>query len=167
MYGKHFESMYDGSMYGAGIAVFAVWGYAISHTRKSRVELNPRKLADTLGGKIEEIEQAISFLRKPDPESRFKEHEGRRMIKEGEFQYFLPSWESHQAIRNADDRREYNRIKQKQRRIKLRDGLLPGEDRYLQAESKGATESELDHIVNSHLPDEKNQPQPYPDPSGR
>lgn len=118
MYGKHFESMYEGSMYGAGVAVFAVWGYVIAHTRSSRVELNPKKLSDTLGGKVSEIESAIKFLLSPDPNSRHKEHQGRRLIKEGEFQYFLPSWESYQAIRNADDRREYNRRKQAEYRAK-------------------------------------------------
>lgn len=118
MYGKHFESMYEGSMYGSGVAVFAVWGYVIAHTRKSRVELNPKKLSDTLGGTISEIEAAIKFLMSPDPNSRHKEHGGRRLIKEGEFQYFLPSWESYQKIRNADERREYNRVKQAEYRSK-------------------------------------------------
>lgn len=121
MYGKHFESMYEGSMYGAGVPVFAVWGYVIAHARKARVELNPRKLADTLGGDVSEIETAIEFLMKPDPNSRHKEHEGSRLIKEGEFQYFLPSWETYQAIRSADDRREYNRLKQQERRQKLKE----------------------------------------------
>lgn len=118
MYGKHFESMYEGSMYGAGVAVFAVWGYVIAHTRKSRVELNPKKLSDTLGGTISEIESAIKFLMSPDKNSRHNEHEGRRLIKEGEFQYFLPSWAAYQQIRNADERREYNRMKQAEYRAK-------------------------------------------------
>ena len=118
MYGKHFESMYDGSMYGAGIAVFAVWGYVIAHTRRSRVELNPRKLSDTLGGTQEEIVAAIEFLMAPDPNSRHKEREGRRLIKEGEFQYFVPAWEDYQTIRNEDGRREYNRLAQQRSRQK-------------------------------------------------
>lgn len=120
MYGKHFESMYEGSMYGAGIAVFAVWGYVIAHVRKSRVELNPVKLAHTLGGEVSDIESAITVLTEPDPKSRHKTHEGRRLIREGEFQYFVPSWETYQAIRNADDRREYNRQKQAEYRAKKR-----------------------------------------------
>ena len=120
MWGKHFESMYEGSMYGAGVAVFAVWGYVISHARKGRVELNPKKLADTLGGTVDEIQEAINKLTQPDPQSRHKQNEGRRLIKNGEFQYEIPSWESYQAIRNEDDRREYNRIKQAEYRAKRR-----------------------------------------------
>lgn len=112
MYGKHFESMYEGSMYGSGVAIFAVWGFVISHARAGRLELNPKKLADTLGGTVAEIEEAILKLQKPDPASRHKEFEGRRLIKEGEYQYFLPSWESYQTIQSAEAQREYNRRKQ-------------------------------------------------------
>jgi hypothetical protein len=116
MYGKHFESMYEGSMYGAGLAVFAVWGYVIAYTRDSRIELNPRKLADTLGGTVEEIKQAIETLMNEDPESRHKEEGGRRLIKEGEFQYRVPSWEYYQGIKNEQARREYNREAQRKHR---------------------------------------------------
>ena len=120
MYGKHFESMYEGSMYGAGIAVFAVWGFVISHTHHSRVELNPKKLADTLGGTVDEVAGAIEFLEKPDPSSRFKGQEGRRLIKEGQFQYFVPSWAEYQKIRSENDRREYQKLKQREYREKKR-----------------------------------------------
>ncbi len=118
MYGKHFESMYEGSMYGAGLDVFAVWGYVIAHTKRSRVELNPKRLSDTLGGDIPAIDKAIEFLMAPDPISRHKEHEGRRLIKEGQFQYFVPSWEAYQVIKNAEDRREYNRVKKSEQRAR-------------------------------------------------
>lgn len=109
MWGKHFKSMYDGSMYGAGVAVFAVWGYVIGHAHNSRVELNVKKLSDTLGGDEKEIQKAIDFLCAPDPRSRWKEHGGRRLIPEDEYQYFVPSWAHYAAIRSEEDRKEQNR----------------------------------------------------------
>ena len=152
MYGKHFESMYEGSMYGAGIAVFAVWGYAISHVRASMVELNPRLLSNTLGGTVEEVELAIEYLCKPDPESRHKEHGGRRLIREGQFQYFLPSWESYRKIRSADERREYNRVKQAEYRSKKpkRGKPLKGEEAYVRA-FEGGDEQRAESIVSRGL----------------
>jgi hypothetical protein len=140
MYGKHFESMYEGSMYGAGVAVFAVWGYVIAHTRKSLVELNPKKLADTLGGEREEIEKAIRFLMEKDPNSRHKAHEGRRLLKEGEFQYRVPSWEEYRRILNEDERREYNRKKQAEYREWKKGAPLPGETAYERAMREGHDE---------------------------
>lgn len=124
MYGKHYESMYEGSMYGAGIHVFAVWGYVIAKTRNGTVELNPKKLADTLGGTQQQIIDAIGRLCSADPNSRFKEHEGRRLIKEGEYQYRVPSWEFYQHIQNEEDRREYNRQKQAEYRARKRGGTI-------------------------------------------
>ena len=103
-------------MYGAGVAVFAVWTYVIAHAKRGRVELNPRMLADILGGTEEEVKEAIEKLSAPDPNSRHKAYDGRRMVKEGEFQYFLPSWEYYQAIRNEDERRQYNRRKMREHR---------------------------------------------------
>lgn len=118
MYGKHFESLYEGSMYGAGVAVFAVWGYVIAKTHHSRIELNPRKLADTLGGDVNEIEEAIGFLCRPDPHSRNQTREGRRLIKEGQFQYYVTGWEEYQSIRNEIERREYNKLAKRSERAR-------------------------------------------------
>ena len=116
MYGKIFASTFGGSMYGAGPEVFAVWGYVIANTVNSRVELNPRPLAGTIGTTPAKIEEAIEFLCRPDPESRNPIHEGRRLVKEGQFQFLVVSHEIYRAIRNEDDRRAYNAQKMREHR---------------------------------------------------
>jgi hypothetical protein len=120
MFGKSYESMYEGSMIGAGINVFAVWNYIITKARSGHVEVNPKLLAFTLGGEEKEIEEALKFLCQPDPNSRSKLEGGRRIIKEGQFQYRLVNWEHYQRIRNAEDQREYNCGKQAEYRAKRR-----------------------------------------------
>lgn len=140
--------MYDGSMYGSGVAVFAVWGYVISHTQRSRVELNPKKLADTLGGTVEEIESAIDFLCKPDPGSRNQSREGRRLVKEGAFQFYVTGWEEYQKIRNEDERREYNRAAKRAERLRRKKENTPlghglnGEDQAVRDEADGKITAE-------------------------
>jgi len=109
MYGKHFVSMYTGSMVGAGLNVFAVWGYVIANMVKGHVELNPTYLALVLGGSESDIVAAIDYLLQPDPNSRSPEHEGRRLIRDGQFQYFIPTAEKYRLIRNEEERREYMR----------------------------------------------------------
>jgi hypothetical protein len=121
MYGKTFASMYRGSMYGAGINVFAVWGYIVANAYKSHIEINPTEIANVLGGEITDVEEALDFLQRPDPKSRYKEHEGRRLVKEGEYQYFVPSWEKYNRIRTEEDRREYNRVAQQRWRANHQD----------------------------------------------
>lgn len=86
-YGKHFESMYTGSMRGAGPDVFAVWGYAFSHARNGTVELNPDVVAFFIGMSAARAQRAIEFLCQPDARSRTKDEDGRRLIREGEFLY--------------------------------------------------------------------------------
>ena len=120
MYGKHFSSTYTGSLVGAGLNVFAVWGYVIANTARGCVELNPKLLAAILGGTEDEIRAAITCLSKPDPSSRSKEHEGRRLLKEGEFLYAVPTAETYRKIINEDDRREYMRVKQQEHRARVK-----------------------------------------------
>lgn len=159
MYGKHFESMYTGSMFGSGPVVFAVWGYVIACAQKSRVELNPRLLAAILGCPEKDVIHAIAKLSSPDALSRCKDHEGRRLIKEGAFQYFVPSHEKYRAMRDEEQRREYNKIKQREFRSKKKGVPLPGEAVHERAFNRGEPQSHLDRISDPETL--KESPTPY------
>jgi len=109
MYGKHFESMYSGSMIGAGAHVFAVWGYVISHQRPPdfTVELNSTLLAFILGEPEPRIKEAIDRLCSPDPKSRSHEHDGKRLIKLGEYLYQVVNGAHYHSIKSEEDKRAY------------------------------------------------------------
>ena len=117
MYGKFFSRTFSNSMAGAGPEVFAVWGYAIASSNKSRVEIDPEYLAFIIGKtSAEAMQKAVDYLAAPDPASTNREHDGRRLVHEGGIQYFMPSWEHYHSIKNADDLLEYNKLaKRKQR----------------------------------------------------
>jgi len=121
MFGKLYDSMYTGSMFGAGAHVFAVWGYCIANGIKGggTLELNPRMLACTLGCSEEEVEKAIAYLCAPDQKSRNKTEEGRRLVKDGEYQYRMVNFKDYFGIRSQDERREYNRHRQRAHREKV------------------------------------------------
>lgn len=121
MYGKHFASTYTGSMLGAGADVFAVWGYVIANTMNAQVELNPRLLAAVIGMSAEDVERAIAYLSSPDPQSRNKTEDGRRLIREGEFAYRVTGHVLYRAVRSEDDRRAYNRQKMAESRARARE----------------------------------------------
>jgi len=118
MYGKFFSSTFTGSMFGAGTDVFALWGYVIANTVNSAVELNPKLLAVVLGSTEDKIESAIDYLCRPDPRSRNPEEEGKRLIKQGQFQYHVVSHQQYREMRNEDERREYNRLKMQESRAR-------------------------------------------------
>lgn len=159
MYGKAFESMYDGSMVGAGTNVFAVWNYVIAKTRRGIIELNPKLLAFILGGTEKEVSQAIVFLCSKDPKSRSKTADGSRLVKEGEYQYRVVNWHLYDGIKSELDRREYNRVKQAEYRDRKKrlspsppGTPLKGETEAMEAERRGSSQEELDEIQTRNLP---------------
>lgn len=121
MFGKVFAQMYEGSMMGAGPWVFALWPYIIANCdRRGYVELNPRLIAAKIGGSSADARSAIEYLAAPDPESRSKDEGGRRIAKEGEYLYRIVNYEKYRDIRNAENRREQNRVAAKKYREKDR-----------------------------------------------
>ena len=101
-------------MVGAGLNVFAVWGYIITKAKHGFIEINPKLLAFTLGGSEEEVQKALNFLQEPDLNSRSKSEGGRRLVKEGQFQYRIVNWQIYDEIKNEIERRDYNRVRQQQ-----------------------------------------------------
>ncbi len=143
MYGRIFESLYRGSMVGAGAVAFAVWGYVISHMEPddvvgAQVDLNPKLLAPIIGEEERAIEEAIEKFCQPDPMSTSKDEEGRRLVRIGQFAYRVVTGRKYMEIRSREDRREYNRLKKQeerqrknpaQKRVEVRDRPLEGSQR--------------------------------------
>ena len=116
-FGKVFAGLYEGSMLGAGVHVFALWPYCISRSdAHGRVEVNPRLAAVILGCSIPEVEAALDYLLRPDPESRSKEEDGRRLVRVGQFAYRIVNYMKYRDIRDAESRREYQREWVKEKR---------------------------------------------------
>jgi len=118
MYGRHFESMYTGSMYGQGYGLFAVWGWVISHERGGIVEINPKMLADLFGESVESVSTLVNKLCQPDDDSRSTEQEGRRLERIGQFAYQVVNAAEYAKIASEADRREYLKIKQREHRAR-------------------------------------------------
>jgi hypothetical protein len=110
MWGKVFSTMFEGSLRGKGAVVFSVMTYIITKTQNSVVTLNPEVVAFLIGCKTCEVKDAIDLLCAPDPDSNLKEHEGRRLIREAQFQYRVVNWAYYNSIRNEEERKESNRV---------------------------------------------------------
>lgn len=117
MFGKAFALMYEGSMYGSGPVVFALWGYMIANSDgDGHVELNTKRVADTIGTTVEEIENALKFLASPDEKSRNPEEEGRRIVAIGPFHWRLVSFRKYRDLKNQEQKRDYMRGYMRERR---------------------------------------------------
>lgn len=117
MFGKIFATTFTGSMFGAGPDVFAVWAYTLANTGPdSHVELNPKLLAVAIGSPEDRIKAAIEYLCNPDPNSRTKESDGRRLLRQGEFLYQVVNHAKYRSIRDEEDRRTYFREAKRRQR---------------------------------------------------
>jgi len=149
MYGKHFSSMYEGSMVGSGTAVFAVMGYVIANWRPDKevggqVRLNSTILATIFGEEEKVIQGAIDFLCSPDPKSTTPDDGGRRLIKIGQFDYRVVNAAKYQRIQDEEEKRKANRIRQTNFRMKSKP--MKGEKVFVKAMENGASQEELDRI---------------------
>jgi hypothetical protein len=155
MFGKHFASMYSGSLFGKSASVFAVWGYIISTMRPSRkdgqcyVELNPTLLAATFAATTEDMLAAINDLCSPDPRSRSKSDEGRRIVPldpemhVGPMQFRVVNGSKYRALRDEEERRTYLReAKRKERASTTSETVNHGQPRSSQEEVDVEVEEE-------------------------
>jgi len=120
MYGKIFATMYEGSLAGSGPTVFALFGYCIAKADPDThcVMLNPTVLSAIIGTTPEEINKAIAFLESPDEKSKNKDRDGRRIVNDSGFSYFVVSHEHYRNIKNNADRCAYERERKRKQREK-------------------------------------------------
>lgn len=110
MFGKCFASMYDGSMMGKGAEVFAVWNYIIANAEaEGFLEINPKIAGFKIGMTTEAVERVINGFLQPDPNSRSKVQEGRKLEKHGEYLYRMVNHKYYHDLRSYENRREQNR----------------------------------------------------------
>ena len=83
------------------------------------VEASVPGLADFARVTIERCREALEVLKSPDPDSRSKGHEGRRIV-DVDGGWLILNGEHYREKMNADERREANRIYQKRFREKKR-----------------------------------------------
>jgi len=105
---KTYEGKWRGSMVGAPALAFALWDYILCHTnyKKGVVELNPVILSALIGGTArEDIEMQIEMFCSPDPRSRTKEHEGRKLLRIGEWSYQVVNWRKYQPMGKTPEER--------------------------------------------------------------
>jgi hypothetical protein len=152
-------------MFGAGVEVFAVWGYVIANTVDSTIELNSIMLSAILGSSPDKIEAAIDFLCAPDPKSRNGDHQGRRLIKQGPYQFHVVTHQHYRAIRNEDDRREYNRRKMAESRARRKTVMSNGQSPSIKVNHSvqsvpPCTHTEAEAYTDTKTEEQKPSPKP-------
>ena len=133
-YTKLFESILDSTIWGESNETRIVWITMLAMRNRSHVvEASMPGLAHRARVKLEDTEKAIRKFLAPDKFSRSAEHEGRR-IEKVDGGWRILNGDKYRRKLSADDRREYQRVKQAEYREKKKG--LPGTGTPLAGEAK-------------------------------
>jgi uncharacterized phage protein (TIGR02220 family) len=154
--------MYTGSMRGMGAVPFAVWGYVVAHAVNGSVELNPELIAFLIGEPIEAVNSAIEKFTQPDPRSRSKEQEGRRLLRVGEFLYEVVNHLKYQKVASNEQRKEKTRERTRKWREKRTVTHGDASDA-----TQNQIQTQIQNQYKKELEEENSFEQRFPDPSLR
>lgn len=121
MFAKLFSSMYDGTLATKGPweAVVTFQQLLILADRCGVVDMTAEAIARRTTIPLGIIEKGIKALESPDPDSRRPDEDGRRIVRLADHRAWgwqIVNFEHYRAIRNADERREYQRNLMRERR---------------------------------------------------
>jgi len=123
MYGKIFESIYDGTLAEDWRALITFQQMIILCDSEGIVDMTPAAISRRTGIPIKYIKAGIDLLEQPDPCSRTPDDEGRRVVRLDEHRPWGWKIVNHQKYRDLNDYekvRGQNRERQRRYREKLR-----------------------------------------------
>lgn len=110
MYGKVFESIYTGSLYGEWEAIVTMQQLITLADSKGIVDMTPQAISGVTSIPLDIIKKGLAVLTEPDESSRTEGHEGvriNRLDDHREWGWYLVNYDKYKNIRSAEDRREY------------------------------------------------------------
>ncbi len=130
MYGKIFDSMYDGTLADDWRALITFQQMIVLCDADGIIDMTPSAIARRTGIPVEHIKAGVEILENPDPYSRTPDDEGRRIQRMDESKpwgWYIVNHNKYKALQDADTVREQNRLrKQKQRKKQKTHSDSPG-----------------------------------------
>lgn len=125
LYGKIFEQIYEGSLYGQWEALVTFQQLIVlAEYPDGVVDMTPAAIAARTSIPLDIIQRGIAILELPDAESRTPDESGRRIVRLAEgrtWGWRITNYPHYNAIRTAEERREYMRLYQQARRAAKRE----------------------------------------------
>ena len=119
MYGKVFESIYDGSLYGQWEAIVTMQQLIVLADADGVIDMTPPAIAGRTSIPLEILEKGLKILSQPDPYSRSPGSDGVRiqlLDEQRPWGWFLVNHKKYQDLRTAEDRRKYMKKYMRDRR---------------------------------------------------
>ena len=124
MYGKLFESIYDGTLYGKWEAIVTMQQLIVLASADGVIDMTPAAIAGKTSIPLEIIEKGLGILSEPDPHSRTPGSEGVRiqlLDNHRNWGWFLVNHEKYKNLKNLEDKRKADRDRIADKRKSLKD----------------------------------------------
>jgi hypothetical protein len=131
MFAKIFDSIYEGTLVECWQALVTFQQMLILSTADGVVDMTPNAIHRRTGIPLEIIEAGIDFLERPDPQSRSKEMDGRRIARLDQgrsWGWFIVNHAEYKRRITAEEKREADRERIAGRRAVERQQRLFGSD---------------------------------------
>lgn len=145
MYGKVFESIYEGTLYGQWEAIVTMQQMIVLANESGVVDMTPPAIAGKTSIPLEIIEKGLKILSEPDPYSRTPGNDGVRIKLIDDHKpwgWFIVNHEKYQKMVRRADKREADRVRIANKRNALKNNDV----------AKCRTESQ--HVANVAHEDE-------------
>lgn len=124
MYGKVFESMYDGTLAGHWQAIVTMQQLIVLANEDGVVDMTPDAIARRTSIPLEIITAGLEHLAKPDPYTRTPGEEGRRIVLLDDHRpwgWRLVNHAKYRHLRNLEQKREADRVRLAEKRKRIKD----------------------------------------------
>ena len=130
MYGKVFETIYDGTLYGHWEAIVTMQQLIVLASPDGVVDMTPQAIAARTSIPFEIIEKGLKFLAEPDPYSRTPGDDGKRIILLEDHRpwgWRLVNHGKYQRLRDMNQKRtaDRDRIARKRAKSHVESGMSP------------------------------------------
>lgn len=123
MYGKIFDSIYDGTLVESWEALITFQQMLVLCGPDGIVEMTPNAIAKRTGIPLKHIKAGIAVLESPDPESRTPGEDGKRIARLEDHRswgWYIVNHEKYRSFKDADTVRAQNRKRKQKQRDKLK-----------------------------------------------
>lgn len=124
MYGKVFESIYDGTLAGHWQAIVTMQQLIVLSNEDGVIDMTPDAISRRTSIPLHIINAGLEHLGKPDPFTRTPGEDGKRIVPLDEHRpwgWRLVNHGKYKALRNLEQKREADRVRQAEKRKQTKD----------------------------------------------
>ena len=114
MYGKIFDSMYEGTLYGHWEAIVTLQQMLVLCNSEGVIDMTPQAIAARTSIPLEILTKGIGILTEPDPYSRTPGDDGKRIVlmdNHRPWGWFIVNYAKYQKIRSREEKLEADRVR--------------------------------------------------------